>query len=356
LDKNFKKGIVKLIPENLDDLWHLYNLIFENDIAYARTTREVKIDKEYSRPQKGKRVTVVMGVKIKNVAWDKSLNRLRLRGTIIDAPEDVAGTGSFQTLNITSGDSLTIVKKEWAKHQVDRLERASRTETSPIIVISIDDEEYCIALIRQFGVDVKVEKSVKLSGKLEAEKRTADLQRAFQGATSALREVWQNTHGPIVVLGVGFIKNQFFNHLNDQAPELAKQVIEVKSVNSSGVVGIHEALRSGVLSKALKHVRVAEEAEIMEEVLKRLGMNQKNVTYGFAEVENADMYGAIETLLVADSTLRGLADEKRLALEKIMNEVEAKNGKIVVISTEHEAGEKLLALGGIAALLRFPTT
>jgi protein pelota len=356
LEKNYKKGVVKLIPETLDDLWHLYNIIYENDIAYARTTREIKIDNEYSRPQKGKRVSVVMGIKIKNVLWDKSLNRLRLHGTIVDAPEDVAGTGTFQTLNITLGDSLTIVKKEWAKHHVDRLEKASRTETPPIIVLSIDDEEYCIALIRQYGVDVKIEKNIKLSGKLEAEKRTTDLHKAFQNATTALKDVWQSTRSPIVILGLGFIKNQFFNHLSNEAPEIAKHVIEIKSVNSSGVAGIHEALRSGVLSKAIKHVRIAEEAELMEEVLKRLGMNRRDVSYGFADVENADMYGAIETLLVSDLTLRSLPDEKRLALEKIMNEVEAKNGKIVVISSEHEAGEKLQALGGIAALLRFPTT
>jgi protein pelota len=356
LEKNFKKGIVKLIPENLDDLWHLYNLVYEGDIAYARTTREVKLDKEYARPQKGRRVSVVMGVRVKDVGWDKSLNRLRLHGTIIDAPENVAGTGSFQTLNISFGDSLTIVKKEWARHLVDRLEKASRTETAPIIVVSIDDEEYCVAVIRQYGVDVKVERSIKLSGKREAEKRTADLHRAFKSASDALKEVWQAIHSPIVILGLGFIKNQFVNYLKDEVPDVAGQVIEVKSVNSSGVAGVHEALRSGVLAKALKHVRVAEETEVVEEVLKRLGMNRRDVTYGWSDVENADMYGAIETLLVADSTLRGLPDEKRLALEKIMTEVEEKNGKIVVISTEHEAGEKLLALGGIAALLRFPIT
>jgi len=33
--------------------------------------------------------------------------------------------------------------------------------------------------------------------------------------------------------------------------------------------------------------------------------------------------------------------------------VERKGGGIIVISTEHEAGTKLLALGGVAALLRF---
>jgi stalled ribosome rescue protein Dom34 len=36
-----------------------------------------------------------------------------------------------------------------------------------------------------------------------------------------------------------------------------------------------------------------------------------------------------------------------------MSEAEKKRGKIVVVSTEHEAGAKLSGLGGIAALLRF---
>jgi len=31
-------------------------------------------------------------------------------------------------------------------------------------------------------------------------------------------------------------------------------------------------------------------------------------------------------------------------------------GKVHIISTEHEGGEKLLSLGGIAALLRFAIT
>jgi stalled ribosome rescue protein Dom34 len=37
-----------------------------------------------------------------------------------------------------------------------------------------------------------------------------------------------------------------------------------------------------------------------------------------------------------------------------MREVEQRRGSITVVSTEHEAGAKLLALSGIAALLRFP--
>jgi stalled ribosome rescue protein Dom34 len=36
-----------------------------------------------------------------------------------------------------------------------------------------------------------------------------------------------------------------------------------------------------------------------------------------------------------------------------MRDVEKQNAKTTVISTEHEAGSKLLSLGGIVALLRF---
>jgi len=37
-----------------------------------------------------------------------------------------------------------------------------------------------------------------------------------------------------------------------------------------------------------------------------------------------------------------------------MRGVEKRQAAITVVSTEHEAGFKLLSLGGIAALLRFP--
>jgi protein pelota len=51
--------------------------------------------------------------------------------------------------------------------------------------------------------------------------------------------------------------------------------------------------------------------------------------------------------------LRESPDDKRLELEKLMRQVEEKSGHITVVSTEHEAGNKLDGLGGIAALLRY---
>jgi protein pelota len=345
---------VKAIPESLDDLWHLYNIILKNDEVHARTTREVKVDEKYARPQRGKRVSVFLGLKVEKVLWDRSLNRLRIHGIVCKAPEKISVKGSRHTINVTVNKPITVVKPKWLKHEIDRLDRASKATTTPVLVVSMDDEEYCVAVMRQYGIDVKVEDKTKLPGKLEADKRTQAQREFYKGALKSLNAVWMDLRSPIVIIGVGFAKNDFVKHLNKAAPHIAEAVIDVKSVNSAGVAGIHEALRSGVFTKALKHIRIAEESRLVEEILARLGKGSLNVTYGLDDVEKASTYGAVESLLLADITLRETPDERREALEKLMRGVEARGGQISVISTEHEAGAKLLSLGGVAALLRFP--
>jgi len=352
LERNFRKGFVKVVPETFDDLWHLYNVIYENDEVYAYSTREIKPDEKYARPKRGERVSVFLGVKVEKVIWDKLLGKLRIHGIICQAPE-IIPTGAHHTLNIALNMPVTIVKKEWAKHHVERLERARKASEKPIIIVAIDDEGYVVALTTQYGVEVKIEQNTKLPGKLEAEKRTESTKEYFKKSLSSLRQIWTATPNPIVIIGVGFVKNDFAKFLENEAKDIAKSVIDVKSVNNGGVAGIYEALRSGILLKAMKQLRIVEETEAVEEVLRRLGKSESNVTYGIDEVQRAVNFGAVEKLILADATLREASDEKRLLLEDLMKNVEQKRGKIIVVSTEHEAGVKIIALGGIAALLRF---
>ncbi len=351
---NLKKGFVKVLPETLDDLWHLYNIIYKNDEVHARTTREVKVEKDLGRPKEGKRVSVFLGVKVDKVIWDRSLNRLRIQGIVCEAPEKVSVKGSHHTINISVDKPVTIVKVKWPKHHVDRLKRASEATAPPILILSIDDEEYCVAVLRQYGVDVKAQKKTRLPGKLEAEKREKATSEYFKDALKALRDEWARTRSSIVVLGPGFVKNNFVKHVKHTASDVAQNIVDVKGVNSAGVSGIKEALRSGILAKTLKQLRIVEENKVMEEALARLGRGSGDVTYGFDEVRKADAFGAVDKLLLADVTLREAPDEKRLELEELMRKIEEKRGEIMVLSAENEAGEKLLGLGGIAALLRFP--
>jgi protein pelota len=349
---NCRQGFVKVVPDSPDDLWHLYNVIYKDDEVYAYSSRAIKSDTETSRPKSAERVSAFMGVKVVSVAWDKFLGKLRVHGLICHAP-DIIPEGAHHTLSIALNQPVTIVKNEWPKHLLDRLEKSSQTE-KPMLIISIDDEGFAIAETKQYGYETRFEQRVRLPGKQEANKRVEATKGYFRLALDSLQKLWAQNQNPIVIIGAGFVKNDFVKYLKDEAGKMAMAVADVKSVNNGGTAGIDEALRSGVLLRAAHQLRVVDETQIMEEVMKRLGKGEGTVTYGCEAVENVSKMGAIEKLLIADVTLREADDEQRLKLEALMRETEKRGANVTVISTEHEAGAKLLALGGIAALLRFP--
>ena len=354
LRKDVKHDIITVLPEVLDDFWVLYNIIQKGDKVYAKTTRQVKLGERYDRPEKGRRISILLGLSVEKVMWDRYLNRLRVHGIVCEDPKDIGVAGSHHTLNIALNKPLKIVKDRWMKYQLDQLDRASERGIPPVTVISIDDEGYCIAVLRGFGFDIKAEEIISLPGKSRADERTRTLRELFKSASKTLEEVWRENQATVVVLGLGYIKSDFVKYLEEKVPEIREKVFDVKSVNSVGKAGIYEALRSGILGKTLRHVRIAEEAEAVEEVLRRLGKERGTVTYGLAEVKQANTLGAIERMLLTDLRLREASDEDRPVLEKLIREVEKRRGRVTIISTEHEAGVKLNSLGGIAALLRFP--
>jgi protein pelota len=351
IEKNISQGFVKVVPDSPDDLWHLYNVIYAGDEVYAYSSRAIKTDTEGSRPKSGERFSAFMGVKVISVGWDKFLGKLRVHGTICHAP-DIVPTGAHHTISVALNQPVTIVKKEWPKHLLDRIIRSSETE-KPLLIISIDDEGFAIAETRQYGVEIRVEERMRLPGKHEADKRVEATKAYFKRALNSLSQLWVHSHSLIVVIGVGFVKGDFVSYLSEEAKEMSKSIVDVKSVNNGGTSGIYEALRSGLLLKASHQLRIVDETETMEEVMKRLGKGEGTVTYGLEAVENAIMMGAVEKLVVADTTLRDADETKRLKLEELMHQVEKRNASVTVVSTEHEAGAKLIALGGLAALLRF---
>jgi protein pelota len=352
IEKNLQKDYIKLIPTSKDDLWHLYNVIYKDDEVYAYSSRAIKADSEYSRPKSAERISAFMGIIVEYIAWDKFLGRLRVHGVICDAPEKIP-KGVHHTIAISLNKPVTIIKEKWPRHILSRLKKATRTER-PIIIVSIDDESFAVAQTKQYGVDIKVEQRIKLPGKRNPEFRKKAVKEYFKRVLDCINQIWIITRSPIIILGVGFIKNNFAAFLRKEASEISKSVADIKSVNNGGSAGILESLRSGVLLKTSHKLRIIEETEIIEEVMKRLGKEDQTVSYGIDLVENAIKLGAVERIIIADTLLRESLEDNRTKLDQLMKKVENQKGRISIISTEHEGGKKLLGLGGIVALLRFP--
>ena len=107
--KDLKHGEIKLMPENLDDIWHLYNIVDAGDLVRAVTFRtdEQKDDKIRSKKAEKKRMKV--GIRVSEVKFHEFSDRLRIQGKIIEGPQDL---GSFHTFNITdeSMEPISIIK------------------------------------------------------------------------------------------------------------------------------------------------------------------------------------------------------------------------------------------------------
>jgi protein pelota len=256
IEKNLQQGFLKVVPDSPDDLWHLYNVIYKGDEVYAYSSRAIKSDTETSRPKSAERVSAFMGVTVESVGWDKFLGKLRVHGLICHAP-DIIPTGAHHTLSIALNQPMTIVKKEWPKHLIDRLVKASETE-KPLLILSIDDEGFAIAETKQYGVETRVEQRTRLPGKVEADKRVEATKAYFRLALTSLNKLWVQDHNPIVIIGAGYVKTDFVKYLNEESKDMAKAVVDVKSVNNGGTAGIDEALRSGVLLKAAHQLRVVD--------------------------------------------------------------------------------------------------
>jgi len=120
-------------------------------------------------------------------------------------------------------------------------------------------------------------------------------------------------------------------------------VVETRRIGRGAV---QEVIGQGILERLLGDLHLAREVGLMDEVLLRVATGGA-VAYGIDEVEKAIAYGAAETVLVSDTLLR---DEGTTML---IERAERLNASVVVLSTEFEPGERLAALGGVAALLRY---
>ncbi len=58
ITKTIDDNLISVIPEDSEDLLNLRRIIKENDKVIGDTTRVLKQDKEYSRPDKGERIKI----------------------------------------------------------------------------------------------------------------------------------------------------------------------------------------------------------------------------------------------------------------------------------------------------------
>ena len=345
--ENEKEGVVEVVPETLDDLWHLSHIIEVGDNASSRTTRRIQDNSgDRCRNDRGVIKTFYLGLDIKNVSFHLFTGKLRLTGVITRGPEDLIPLGSHHTLEVKLNVPLKITKSRWPKWAIKRINQAieASKKLSAIIVV-LEDDTATLGLMRQFGIEYYGPIKGHISGKRIIDKnRQKNIIQFYEKVIESLTKF--DSIQNIVIAGPGFVKNDFFDYLKDKHPDMAKISI-IESTGSGGRNGIAEVLRKGTVEKLTSENRVALEMGAINNLLTEIGKNSSKIVYGVRQTKDAINLGAVSMLLILDTKV---ASED---MGDAMDMVENMKGEVMVISSEHEGGKQLESLGGMAAILRY---
>ena len=353
VDPKHKKIIV--LPQNQDDIYTLYLTIEPNDVIVSKTTRRIqRPSDESTRPDKTTRETVTLGVKAETIDLAGLADALRIKGIIVEGPEDKVDFGSYHTLSPKIGEPITIKKARWDQDTLTRLKQAEKnTFLKPILVVSMDQDEVAVALIRMHSTTILFETRSAVPRKIHSvQQYQQGLNEFFKQIVTLLEEAKKKFDPEVIIVsGPGFVKEQFKEYVKQKSPELF-QLLQITNTSTSGRVGISEVISQGLPEKFAETQRAAREAKIVEQVFYHLGRDDGLVTYGYSQIEKATSYGAVDQLLILDKLLASSIEERQ-KWEKLMKTVEEMRGKVMIISSFHEAGKRLEGIGGSAALLRF---
>jgi protein pelota len=352
LEISKKHNEITIKPESLNDLWTLYNIISEGDEVSARTQRRVVL-KEGS---KGERKMMRLKLKVESISFHEFSNRLRVKGTILEGPDDFVSYGSYHTFNIETLQKITIVKEKWYNYELRRIKESSKFENNFIILlVAVETGLATIAIITNFSHKRVATIKTHVPGKRYKQTyRNKALLEFYESIGKVVKEnLLSHDVNLIIICGPGNTKDHLISHLKKILDSSYSTRIETCHASSGTESAIVETLKSKKLAKLKKDVKILLETELVENVIAQFALDADLIVIGIDEVSRASERGAIKQLLIADIMIRGASKDHKLKIEEIITNVEDGGGEIYIMSTENVAGEQLVNLGSLVGILRY---
>lgn len=350
LEKDFtvnQTGSAKIVAEEPDDVWLLYNLILPGDVVSADTTRKVHL--ESSTKHAVSRVKVTLHLKVTCRDFHKDSSTLRLHGRNLHQNHHVAA-GSFHTLTLEPHKPFHLRKKLWENHAVQALNETAQ-KSNP----NNSPPDLAVVLFHQHHAEIHLvgHGATARCFKIEPRKKTGH----GSGSTVFFRQVFAAIVKHVdfnVVKSVVLSSEEFRRFVSSEAKRLRNRWLEenkTRIVVVSGHEGdLGKVLGDPAVTDLVKDVKVGAFRELWEMVCNDSG----RACYGEAEVERAREVRAIETLLICDELYRNNEVGTRKRYEGLVKSVKEGGGKALVYSSMHVSAPQLSQLTGVAAILRFP--
>ena len=318
--KQLKHG-VSIVPESKSDLIALSKIMKKGMIISGTATRSIEIDKGDRKEKVRKKFRADIEVE----EWKLEHGRMRIKGRIVSEHEWIPRF-SYQSIELEEGTEI-VLKTELLMSEFSFLSRF-RQKQEPVLVCLIDDRE-----CQLYSVADSVSEIAKISrqGGKDFEQKDGNYYKSIADMIS------QHYNGRLAVAGPGFARESLGKMLSARSMKFISD-----STAHTGMAGLREVIRRGMLDRLGKAMRITHESNLVEDFFTALASG-KPVAYGRENVAYATDMGAVETLLISDEFLS----------DGLIGKVEKQGGKVEIISSEHEAGKRFIEFSGYGAFLRF---
>lgn len=337
----FKPDGAEVTPHSVEDLWYLTRVVKAGDVVKAHSERRFKASG--SDKDSGEKKHVKLELRIEQVEFAESANKLRLTGVILHGePIEFISLGSHHTIDVEPREKFFLAKEFTALDKALLKEAVDAGKSVKALIVVMDERKATIAAIQAIGL--------KFLYEIHNSASKRDLKAFDEGQQKFFAEVMTGIEEAekAIIAGPGFSVEDFKKILTTKKPALARKCFFDHASNAEKT-GVYELLKRGVVEKAFGEMRLAKEFSLLEEFKKHISREDGLACYGLEDVGKALEYGAVSTLMVTDEIVRTTAGAARL-----FEEARKKGAELVVFDVNDEAGQELKTFG-VAALLRFKT-
>jgi len=345
ITKIIDDNTVSFLVEEPDDLLVLRRIIKNQDTIISDTTRVIKQDKDFSRPDRGERIRIRIALEVEKIALDAVFDKLRIHGTITESTNEAVSKGLHHSILVRIGDSFNVVKKKWQSIELKLIK--TKDESLGFVLVAIDKGDCGIGKLK--GTHLELMQNMYSGSSGKQYKTNFNIQIFFENVAKALNTVLRENYS-LVIFGPGETKRQFANFLAKSPISKAHKIETVDGIDSGGEDGIYTFTKSRAMQQILGQSKLAKVSAILEEVMIRANNKSRKFTMGFEETKKANDLGAVESLVFSEKIIQ-THDEEQII--QFLNDVESKGVKVYALDASTDIGLQVSGLGGIVSLLRF---
>ena len=351
--------------------WHAYNLIRPNDLLRASAVRRV-VTESSAGATSSTRVHTTLTLKVTNTDFDPQSSQLHVSGRVAEENKYVPMHG-YHTLDLELQRQFTLEKADgWDSVAIQMLTESVNVQSRAELWAVVMQEglaNICYITEHQTKLVQRVTSSIpkKRGDTRDFDKATAKFHQTLLDTLLRHLDLKTNVDAkPLLLASPGFLAQNYYNYMKTVAQSGSNKLltallplVTVTHTSSAHLSALAEVLKSPAIVNKLRNSRFARETQLLDTFYESLRKDVGKAWYGPKEVRKCVDKGAVGrgggVLLISNELFRSQDVRERKRWVELVDKVrEEEGGEVRVLSSAHESGKSLEALGGVAALLTFP--